>query len=237
MRRAHPYPSSEGLQMADDPPHPGQRPDPSDIDEVVDELEFVGPPRLLGNLGRPDITGEYGRDLTAADLQALNGPRGAALPRSIQKLRSSHHALARCLASGMKASQASLITGYTQNRISILQADPTFQALLADYRAEAKDILADLTERMSNLSLDAIEELHERLIDAPETFSIPLLLDVVKTTADRTGHGPGQEIKLNVSNSMIDRPPTETYEEFQARRLRELGPTPSDPEAKPETIN
>lgn len=207
--------------MAEDTP-PG--PDPGDL---LDELDFVGPPRLLGNLVRPEISAEIGRDLTAADMEALNGPRGAALPRSIQRLRSSHHALARCLASGMKAVQAAQVTGYTQNRISLLQADPAFQALLADYRQEAKDIFADLNERMNNLSLDAIEELHERLIDAPEAFSIGMLLDVVKAFADRTGHGPGQEVKLTVAPSLIDRPPKETYEEWKSRRARELDPEDS----------
>src|SRR5215203_602971 len=208
--------------MAEDRP---PRPEISDSGgDLLAELDFVGPPRLLGNLGRPDITADYSRDLTQADLQALEGPRGANLPRSIQRIRSSHHALARCLASGMKASQASLITGYTQNRICILQADPTFIALVQDYRNEAKDIFADLNERMTNLSLDTIEELHERLHDAPEAFSIGMLLDVVKAFADRTGHGPGQEVKLTVAPSMIDRPPKETYEEWQARRARELSP-------------
>jgi hypothetical protein len=217
--------------MADTPPGHNPTVQTAEVPaDPLDELDFVGPPRLLGNLGRAAISATPGRDLTQADLQALEGPRGANLPRSIQRLRSSHHALARCLASGMKASQASLITGYTQNRISLLQDDPAFQALLADYRAEARDIFADLNERMNNLSLDAIEELHERLVDAPEAFSIGMLLDVVKAFADRTGHGPGQEVKLTVSPSMIDRPPKETYEEWQARRARELSPEGEAPD-------
>ena len=208
--------------MTDDPPGQPVAP-PTDLDEIVDSLEFTGPPRLLGNLAREGLSAQYNRDLTAADIQALNGPRGANLPRQIQKIRSSHHALARCLASGMKPHEASQITGYTQNRICLLQQDPTFQALLADYQVEAREIFADLNERMNNLSLDAIEELHERLQDAPEAFSIAMLLDVVKAFADRTGHGPGQEVKLTVDQAMVDRPPKETYEQWQARRTRELG--------------
>jgi hypothetical protein len=223
--------------MTDDPPKdPPLQPDdvPPDVAQVLDEIDFVGPPRILGNLGRTDLSATYNRDLTEADIQALNGPRGANLPRTIQKLRSSHHALARCLASGMKASQAAQVSGYTQNRISILQDDPTFAALVAEYRAEAKEIFADLNERMNNLSLDAIEELHERLLEAPEAFSIAMLLDVVKAFADRTGHGPGQEVKLTVAPSLIDRPPKETYEEWQARRAREL--TPEDPEGASDSL-
>jgi hypothetical protein len=75
---------------------------------------------------------------------------------------------------------------------------------------------------MNDLSLDAIEILQERLHDSPEGFTIPVLLDLVKTFADRTGHGPNQEISLKVSNDLIDRPPRETYEQWQARRAQEL---------------
>jgi hypothetical protein len=205
--------------MADDPP---DRDPPS----LLGELDLGGAghgPRLLGNLSR-EITAIPVRDLTQADIAALNGPRGAALPRSIQRLRSSHHSLARCLASGMKASQAAAITGYTQNRISLLQLDPTFNALVSDYRAESRDIIADLAERMTNLSLDAIEELQDRLSESPESFSINTLLDVVKATADRTGHGPNQDVTLKMHPTTIDRPPQETYEEWQARRIKELEP-------------
>lgn len=199
-----------------------------EIGEIVDSIEFEGPPRLLGNLTR-SLSATYVRDLTAADIDLLNGPRGAALPRQIQKIRSSHHSLARCLASGMKPHQAAEITGYTQNRICLLQQDPAFQALLAEYREEAREIFADLNQRMNNLSLDAIEELQERLNDAPEAFSIAMLLDVVKAFADRTGHGPNSEVKLTVAQATIDRPPKESYEEWKARRARELGADPDTP--------
>jgi hypothetical protein len=95
-------------------------------------------------------------------------------------------------------------------------------ALVKDYSDEARATFADLAERMAGMSLDAIEILHERLHANPETFSIPVLLDVVKTMADRTGHGPGQEVHLKVDRDFIDRPPRETAAEWQARRVKEL---------------
>src|SRR5215204_6133202 len=162
----------------EDKPAP-ENPSPEDL---LAELDF-GPPRILGNLAKEATNGIHVRDLTEGDIQALDGPRGANLPKMIQKLRSSHHALARCLATGMKPVQASLVTGYTQNRICLLQQDPSFRALMEEYKAEAREVFAD-----------------------------------------RTGHGPGQEVKLTVAPSMIDRPPKETYEEWQARRARELSP-------------
>jgi len=198
-------------------------PDQAEADFLVDELLLDGPnpPRISGGMTKA-TEAHHVRDLTRADLAALEGHRGVQ-PKSIQRIRSSHHALARCLASGMNANQSSLVTGYGAQRIYMLQRDPAFIALVQEYKLEAKEIFADLNERMTNISLDAIEELQERLDASPEGFSISMLLDVVKTFADRTGHGPGQEVKLSVSSSMIDRPPQESYEEWQKRRARELG--------------
>jgi hypothetical protein len=163
----------------------------------------------------------YSRDLTEADGAALSSDRGVK-PASLVRIHSSHHSLARCLAMGMKDSHVALITGYSPSRISILKNDPAFSALVADYRAEAKAIFADLGERMADISLDAIELLHERLQAKPEEFSVPMLLDVIKAFADRTGHGPGQEITMKVSRDIIDRPPRESFAEWEERRSKEL---------------
>lgn len=198
-------------------------------DSLVDDLDTSTGPRLLGNLPRK-LHLEYSRDLTEGDLAALSTNRGSR-PKSLVRIHSSHHSLAKCLATGMKQSQASLVTGYSQSRISILMDDPAFQALVADYTAEAKGAFADLAERMNNVSLDAIELLHERLQDNPEGFSIPVLLDVVKTFADRTGHGPNQEVTLKVDQNFIDRPPRENFDEWKARRARELGAEAPDTES------
>jgi hypothetical protein len=186
-------------------------------EDLVDELEDFGapPPRRV-------LSVEYVRDLTEGDIAAL-ATRAPTRPKSLMRIHSSHHSLAKCLAAGMKHGQAALITGYSTGRISTLENDPAFRALVAEYRAEAKSIFADLAERMSEVSLDAIELLHERLHDAPQEFSVPLLLDVVKAFADRTGHGPGQELKVSVDRDFIDRPPRENFEEWQNRRNKELG--------------
>jgi len=193
-----------------------------DDSDLLAELDLgeAGAPRLLGNLAKP-FSVELTRELSAADIAALALPRGAK-PSPIARIHASHHALARCLASGMKATQAALITGYSASRISILQRDETFAALVRDYRDEAKATFADLAERMNGMSLDAIEILHDRLHAEPQEFSIPMLLDVVKAFADRTGHGPGQEVHLKVDRDFIDRPPRESAEEWQARRAKEL---------------
>jgi hypothetical protein len=189
---------------------------------------------LLAELDLGDVTvaptrsgffSSYVRDLTPADLAAYAArPVGTQL-RPLARIHASHHAVARCLAIGMKPHQTALVTGYTTVRINQLEQDPAFQTLLADYRAETSEAFAKLSERMYNLSLDAIEALHERFLEEPQGFSVPVLLDIVKTFADRTGHGPNSEVTLNVNQGdTIDRPPRETFEQWQARRNIELAP-------------
>lgn len=215
----------------------GQDPDhaTSLVEELTLDVGEAAPRPRPDTLERPHINGRlpaehhvaYERDLLPADLEALKLPRGTA-PRSLVRIHASHHSLARCLAAGMRPMQASLVTGYSPGRISALSNDPAFSALVEDYRQEAKSVFADMGERLADFSMDALEILHERLHDSPETFTIPMLLDVVKTGADRTGFGPGQEVHLKVDRDFIDRPPRETHEEWQARRARELAADAAD---------
>ena len=135
------------------------------------------------------IRGEFVRPLVEADLAALTTPRGSK-PPLIKELRERHHSLARAVASGQTDYEASVTTGYSIGRISILKADPTFAELVAFYRENANAAYVDLHARMGTLAADAVSELQNRLEDAPETLPSPLLLDVAKTFADRTGHAP-----------------------------------------------
>jgi len=202
----------------------------SDSEHILDELD-LGSETAIKEIAAATVPSDYAayaRDLGEADIAALRINRGTQ-PATLMRIHSSHHSLARCMAMGIKDSQISLITGYSPSRISILKNDPAFTALVADYRAEAKAIFADLGERMADISLDAIELLHERLQAKPEEFSVPMLLDVIKAFADRTGHGPGQEITMKVSKDFIDRPPKESFEEWEARRAKELNLTAEPP--------
>jgi hypothetical protein len=193
-----------------------------DPHELLAELD-LGPPRTKGNVRRAPAHIEYVRDLTEADMAALQGPRGVT-PKSLLRIHASHHALARCIAAGMKPHQAALVTGYDEARISVLSSDPAFTALVADYQAESRSIFADLAERMNNMSLDAMELLQARMQEKPEEFTPGMLLDVVKTFADRTGHGPGQSVDVKMSMNLVDRPPRESFEDWENRRRAELEP-------------
>lgn len=187
---------------------------------LLAELD-LGPAPEVGKALRLEFHIQYIRDLTEPDMEALKLPRGTK-PQSLVRIHSSHHALARCLAMGMRPSEAALVTGYTANRISALQNDDLFLSLIEEYKGEIREVTADLAFRMANLSFDAIEILHQRLHDNPDEFSINQLLELVKSMADRTGHGPGQEIHHKLSMDMIDRPPRESFEDWQERRTLEL---------------
>lgn len=155
---------------------------------TVAELELVENLRLSGRAPvavEARVCGELGE----SDLALLASERGSR-PRPIAKLRDRHHALARCLAQGMRDSEAALITGYDPSRISILKGDPTFRKLVEDYKDIKAEAFADFHERASTLAVSAVNELQDRLEEVPESFQNEDLLEIMKATADRTGHAP-----------------------------------------------
>jgi hypothetical protein len=139
------------------------------------------------------------RELTEEDVIILmeDPPRGSETP-SIIKLKQSHHKLAQLLAEGVPDIEASLITGYAQSRISILKTDPAFKELLAHYKGIQKDIYINVHERLSGMSLDALEEIHSRLEENPEDFSIKELKELVELGFDRSGFGPKSTQSLDI---------------------------------------
>jgi hypothetical protein len=64
-----------------------------------------------------------------------------------------------------------------------------------------------------------------------------MLLDVVKTFADRTGHGPGQSVDVKMSMNLVDRPPRESFEDWENRRRAELEPPQQAPQTSPQTLD
>lgn len=155
-----------------------------------------------GRAAKP-LSAEFVRELSEADLM-IPASQVQTAPL-LKKIRDSHHALARVLATGNSEAEASAVTGYTASRISILKADPQFKELLEFYRMQADGAVADLRARMANMGLDAIQELQERMNDSPEDFSLAMLKDIVREMADRTGHapqrGPTNVTQINVGLS------------------------------------
>jgi molybdopterin converting factor small subunit len=143
------------------------------------------------------------RELTPHDVAASDKPK-AVLPPTINKIRHSHHQVARLLAEGQRPGQVAAQTGYSNSRISILQSDPTFQELVASYKNEVQEIHRDLHEKMSVVAMDVLDEIHERLDD--EDLPTPFLLETFSRLADRTGYGPkSTTTNLNIHVGMADR--------------------------------
>lgn len=145
------------------------------------------------------------RELTASDLFTRQALGAASKSPNIKSLRATHHKLAQCLASNMSDSEAALITGYSNSRISILKGDPAFVELLAHYTSKRDEVFVNVTERMAGFATDALEVLQERLSDKPDSFSNKELNELVKTTADRGGYSPVQKTEnKNITLSASD---------------------------------
>lgn len=160
------------------------------------------PFRVKGRAAVP-LVASVVRSIGEADLSALTVEKGSKAP-ALKRLAERHHALARCLASGMSQGDAAVTCGYSSSRVSILLDDPTFQNLLAFYREDTQRAYLDLHQRLAGIASDAAELLSDQLETDLATepgerkVSIGQLVEIVKTGADRTGHGP-QSTQLNVN--------------------------------------
>lgn len=156
------------------------------------------PARNKGRAAKPLVIEPAG-ELGPADLVLLASERGIK-PTEIKVLRERHHALARCLAAGMRPAEASAITGYDPSRISILKSDPTFAALVEDYRTMDANVSADFVQRTQVLSLTVVNRLQEAVEDEETSMSPGTLLEIAKFAADRTGNAPvTKNLNVNVN--------------------------------------
>lgn len=156
-----------------------------------------------GNLGlrlagRPSSHVEFSvvRELSIEDLDELAAPR-ASSGSGLKKIQSKHHHLAKLLAQGMSPGEAGIISGYSSSRVSILQADPTFQELLAFYRQMDDEAFKETRELLGDVTRDALGILSDRLEEQPDDFSNRELLQIIEKGADRSGNGPSQKVEHN----------------------------------------
>jgi hypothetical protein len=182
---------------------------------MVPELD-IGGTRLVGRRSAA-LAVEVVRDMEESDLALLASERGTKAPSRV-KLRDRHHALARALANGMTPGEASAFTGYTPSTVSILQSDPAFKELLSHYRDVKDAAFAEFQERAALLSIAAVTELHDRLENEDDPISTSTVIEIVKLTADRTGHAPvSRSVSVSVSADLGSRLQAAT------RRLRDAG--------------
>ena len=173
-------------------------------ENLVDLAELdlgLPPPRVGPGRAAAPLSASFVRELTEADL-AMPATQ-VQKPPELKKLRDSHHSLARCLATGMKEHEASLVTGYSLSRISVIKADPQFNELLEFYRESAFDAVAALRLRMADMGHAAMDELLDRVQTKPDDFSPGLLNEIIKTMSDRLGLAP-QRGPTTVNNINVD---------------------------------
>lgn len=133
---------------------------------------------------------EVVRELSEDDLLLRRVATVGSESRPVARLRYQHHRLAQLLAGGMKPADASLLTGYSNSRISILQNDPAFRELLAHYESSNVEVYEDLQKRMAGIAMNAAEELQDRLEENPAGITNKELLETIKVTNDRGGNAP-----------------------------------------------
>lgn len=151
-----------------------------------------------------ELTWRLARPLVRADLAMLAEKRDTKAS-TLKKLTDRHHRLARLLAEGEKPGAAALRCGYTPSRVSILQADPTFQELVEFYRQEVHEVYIDGHEMMASVRNMALQIIADRMEEEPEKVKLAEALEVVKTTADRSGMGPSTKQEVNVNVNLASR--------------------------------
>lgn len=141
-------------------------------------------------------------ELRREDLAALAEPRA---PIRTKTFRDTHHNLARMVAMGMRSADIVEQSGYSNQRLSTLMGDPSFQELIAGYRTVVNDSFKEQADAMHQLMVlsrgKAVRMLNDRLEEAEETGELPPvreLLGIIELTADRTGYGK-RETKVNVN--------------------------------------
>lgn len=109
---------------------------------------------------------------------------------TLQRLRDTHHYIAKLLAQGLPAVEVSAISGMSQSRISVLQNDPAFVELLEFYRERAQESFVDVVDRLKILATEATAELHHRIIEQANDLSVNELIRIAEMGHDRSGTGP-----------------------------------------------
>lgn len=128
------------------------------------------------------------------------------VPR-LQRLRDSHHQVARLCATGLSDPEISFQTGYSAQRIWSLRRDPTFCELVEHYRQDRDRVAEAVEEKFRLVAEDARQIIHERLLDEGSEIPLTHALEVFKAMADRAGFAPVQRtvnknLNLNIGERL-----------------------------------
>lgn len=136
-----------------------------------------------------------GKILTNDELETLNSNRGISAPQ-IKSIRQTHRRLAQLLAMGTTDAVAASLVGLHPSRVSILKSDPAFSALMQTFQQHKDNQVVDLLEKLSEVSMNALDELRDRLLEEPEKISNGQLMEIITNGLDRLGHSPTHKVAI-----------------------------------------
>lgn len=142
--------------------------------------------------------------LVAADLERLKQPRH--VPQAPQRIRDSHHMMARLSAAGLNHKEVAERLGYSRERVQVIVNAPAMQELIATYRAkiderfeEQIDAFIELSTRNMMAAQRHIADHISDLDDAGELLPVRVALAISSDSADRVGYGKhSTQTNLNV---------------------------------------
>lgn len=142
--------------------------------------------------------------LVAADLERLKQPRFVA--STPQKLRDSHHMIARLAAAGLRPFEIEQKTTYSRVRIIQLLASPAMEELVAQYRKKVDDTFVESVDKYVELAtgnmLAAERHIADRIAELDEQgelLEVRTALAISRDAADRFGYGKKSQVtNLNV---------------------------------------
>lgn len=151
--------------------------------------------------------GELGQEhIDAAIAHVESGAVLGVHKMDLKRIRQNHHRLAQYLAMGMDDIRAARACNMQPNSIAQLRMTPAFQELLAHYADGVQEEFSDFVTAAKDLSMDLIDRFREILDDAPEKLTPQILLEGIKTLADRSGHAPvNRSIAISASVDMGDK--------------------------------
>lgn len=169
--------------------------------------------------------------LVAADLERLKAPRH--VPSIPQKLRDSHHMIARLSAAGNKPGEIAVLTGYSRERVTALLGSPAMEELVALYRAKVDEAFVANTDTFFALAtqnmLAAERHIADTIAELDETgelLPVRTALAISRDAADRFGYGKKtQNLNINVDFAS-------QLERAIARSGKEIGPSVTEPPTK-----
>lgn len=179
------------------------------------------------------------RELTEEDVVAA--AQGLVIPEAsaqgqVTRIRYSHHQIARLLVQGKKVIEVAEITGYSPDYISGLGGSPAFKELLAHYDTERDAVFVDTLERMKVLGLHTLEELQQRLSDAPEEWTKRELMELAQLLFGKGQAAAGGALAVgvglpaaggvNVSVQFVEAP-KRSAERAEGREMKDITPSPT----------